>query len=74
MAQTFIVIIFMNVVFQTPCNGPIWLLIVMSLLQGFGGMCYGKNPTNPSFHIFKEPSLLNHSVISEPFLAQNKPA
>ena len=39
--QTLIVLLFMNVVFQTPCNGPVILLIVLSLLQGFGGMCYG---------------------------------
>jgi type IV secretory pathway TrbD component len=34
-------LIFTLVVFQVPCNGPVVWVIVLALLQGTAGMCFG---------------------------------
>ena len=35
-------LIFTLAVFSVPCNGPVIWVIVLSLLQGTAGMCFGK--------------------------------
>jgi len=39
--QTTITLIFIFLVFKIPCNGPIGWIIVIAILQGFAGMCFG---------------------------------
>lgn len=39
--QTALVLIFMIVVFEVTCNGDIFGVIVLTLLQGMCGMCFG---------------------------------
>ncbi|XP_037028883.1 ABC transporter G family member 20 isoform X3 [Bradysia coprophila] len=39
--QTALVLIFMIIVFGVTCNGNIFLVIVITLLQGMCGMCFG---------------------------------
>jgi huntingtin len=34
-------LMFIIVVFQTPCRGPVWEVILLTVLQGMCGMCYG---------------------------------
>ena len=41
--QTTITLIFIFLVFKIPCNGPIGWIIVIAILQGFAGMCFGKH-------------------------------
>ena len=40
--QTSITLVFMFLVFKIPCHGPIGLIILITILQGFTGMCLGK--------------------------------
>lgn len=40
--QTALVLIFMIVVFQVECRGDINLVIILTILQGLCGMCFGK--------------------------------
>lgn len=39
--QTALVLIFMILVFEITCNGDIFSVIVLTLLQGMCGMCFG---------------------------------
>lgn len=39
--QTALVLIFMILVFEVTCNGDIFGVIVLTLLQGMCGMCFG---------------------------------
>jgi len=41
LGQTAITLIFIFMVFGIPCNGPIGWLIIITILQGFAGMCFG---------------------------------
>ena len=40
--QTAITLVFMFLVFRIPCLGPIGLIVLITILQGFAGMCFGK--------------------------------
>ena len=40
--QTTITLVFIFLVFEIPCNGPIAWIVVIAILQGFAGMCFGK--------------------------------
>ena len=40
--QTTITLLFMFLVFKIPCHGPIGLIVLITILQGFAGMCFGK--------------------------------
>ena len=35
-------LVFTLVVFSVPCNGPVGWVILLTLLQGTAGMCFGK--------------------------------
>jgi hypothetical protein len=35
-------LVFALVVFKIPCHGPVGWVIVLTLLQGTAGMCFGK--------------------------------
>lgn len=39
--QTALVLIFMILVFEITCNGDIFSVVVLTLLQGMCGMCFG---------------------------------
>lgn len=41
LGQTAITLIFILLVFGIPCTGPVGWLIVLTILQGFAGMCFG---------------------------------
>lgn len=41
MVQTAITLVFIFVVFEIPCLGPIIWIIIIAILQGFAGMCFG---------------------------------
>lgn len=40
--QTALVLIFMILVFEVECKGDIFLVIILTILQGLCGMCFGK--------------------------------
>lgn len=42
--QTALVLIFMILVFGVECKGDIGWVIVLTILQGLCGMCFGKSP------------------------------
>ena len=35
-------LVFILVIFSVPCKGPVGWVIVLALLQGTAGMCFGK--------------------------------
>jgi len=39
--QTALVLIFMIWVFQVECNGPLHWIVILTILQGLCGMCFG---------------------------------
>jgi hypothetical protein len=43
--QTALVLIFMIAVFGVECRGEIGWVVVLTILQGLCGMCFGKNKT-----------------------------
>ena len=42
LGQITITLVFVFLVFKIPCNGPVGWIVVIAILQGFAGMCYGK--------------------------------
>ena len=40
--QTGLTLVFIFAVFEIPCNGPVGWIVVIAILQGFAGMCFGK--------------------------------
>ncbi len=49
LGQTGITLIFILLVFGIPCQGPLGWLIVLTILQGFAGMCFGNLISNNLF-------------------------
>jgi len=41
LGQITITLVFVFMVFKIPCNGPVGWIVVIAILQGFAGMCYG---------------------------------
>ena len=41
LGQITITLVFVFLVFKIPCNGPVGWIVVIAILQGFAGMCYG---------------------------------
>jgi len=39
--QTGLTLVFIFAVFEIPCNGPVGWIVVIAILQGFAGMCFG---------------------------------
>lgn len=39
--QTALVLIFMICVFKVECNGPLHWIVILTILQGLCGMCFG---------------------------------
>ena len=43
--QCAIGLVFAILIFGIKCHGPIWVVILLSILQGLGGMSFGKGPS-----------------------------
>lgn len=56
MGQTALVFVCMLVIFNIPCQGNLALAVFITCLQGFVGMCFGKNYIDPFHSLFNVSS------------------
>ena len=69
--QTTITLIFIFLVFEIPCNGPVGWIVVIAVLQGFAGMCFGKNNSKGNVGYLFSPTR-NLSLHSSPNIREGR--